>query len=141
MEEEESQKKLDEVVYELKELRRNLEDSSEKTANHQEDQLEQSEKESQRMSELFPEWLQNALDKNRKAEALDRKKEKGPRKVKDDQKKDPLAFLKGSFSGLMDKLDILAEDDKNRSKEKQSESWLSKLLGPGSMLLISGLGA
>lgn len=141
MEEEESQKKLDEVVYELKELRRNLENSSEKTANHQEDQLEQSEKESQRMSELFPEWLQNALDKNRKAEALDRKKEKGPRKVKDEEKKDPLAFLKGSFSGLMDKLDVLAEDDKNRSKEKQSESWLSKLLGPGSMLLISGLAA
>ena len=141
MDEEESQKKLDEVVYELQQIRKSTEDANENASNHQEDQLEQAEKENQRMSELFPEWLQKALDRNRRNEAADRKKEKGPRKVKDDAKNDPMSFLKGSFSSLFDKLDVLAEDDKAKTKEKQSKSWLSKLLGPGSMLLLSGLGA
>jgi hypothetical protein len=145
---EENQHKLQEIVNELREIRK---DNQEQRSAPVDDQMKRmggpSEKEEETAQNIddklsmFPKWLQSALNKNRKDEAADRKKEKGPRKVKDKDEKDPLGFLKDSFPKLFDKLDMLSGDKKKGKKDADGKSWLSKLLGPGAMLLISGLAA
>lgn len=134
---------LNDIVHELHELRKSTVASAEEIKNVTETNADQAQKNVEAaiksQENLLPEHLRNALKENRNSEEAAAKKAKGPRKIKDDEKNDPLSFLKGSFNSLFEKLDTLKGGDSK--EEKSGSSFFAKLLGPGAMLLISGLAA